>query len=165
MIIRNEEVGEQASIRQLTEAAFAGAEHSCGTEGAIIDALRDAQALTVSLVAVQDGKLLGHVAFSPVRIDDRLCGWYGLGPVSVRPDRQRQGIGCALIREGLARLRAHRARGCVVLGDPKYYRRFGFMHDADLRLAGVPPEYFMRLTMNGEAPSGRVTYHQGFNAA
>ena len=70
----------------------------------------------------------------------------------------------ALIREGLARLAQAGAKGCVVLGDPAYYRRFGFENDPDLRFEGAPAEYFMRLTLDGAAPLGNVTYHAGFDA-
>jgi len=162
MKIRDELPGDRAAIRQIVEAAFAQAEHRSGTEGAIVDTLRDAHALTISLVAEDGGALLGHVAFSSVEIDGRRCHWYGLGPVSVRPDRQRQGIGTALIAEGLARLRALDARGCVVLGDPAYYGRFGFAPDRGLKLAGVPPDYFTRLVLEGGPVTGTVTYHAAF---
>ena len=162
MKIRDELPGDHAAIRQITEAAFAQAEHSSGTEGTIVDALRHAHALTISLVAEDGGALLGHVAFSSVEIDGQQCHWFGLGPVSVRPDRQRQGIGTALIAEGLARLRALDARGCVVLGDPAYYGRFGFAPDAGLKLVGMPPDYFTRLVLAGGPAKGTVTYHAAF---
>lgn len=164
MEIRQERPEDSEGIRQITKAAFEPIEHSSQTEAAIVDALRSAGALTVTLVAVADGDIVGHVAFSPVTIDGADKGWYGLGPVSVRPDRQKEGIGGALIREGLARLAQAGAKGCVVLGDPAYYRRFGFENDPDLRFEGAPAEYFMRLTLDGAAPSGSVTYHAGFDA-
>lgn len=104
MEIRQERPEDIEGIRQITKAAFEPIEHSSQTEAAIVDALRSAGALTVSLVAVADGEIVGHVAFSPVTIDGADKGWYDLGPVSVRPDRQKEGIGGALIREGLARL-------------------------------------------------------------
>ena len=86
MNIRAEIPEDAAIIRAITSAAFEGAPHSSGTEAAIVDALRAAGALTVSLVAVQNGEIVGHVAFSPVTIDCKSTGWLGLGPVSVRPD-------------------------------------------------------------------------------
>lgn len=164
MQIRPEEEKDIAAIRQLTKAAFAAVEHSSQTEAEIVDALREAGALTVSLVAVDNGEVVGHVAYSPVMIDSMDSGWYGLGPVSVRPDRQREGIGGRLVREGLAHLVKAGARGCVVLGDPDYYKRFGFENDADLYFEGVPAEYFMRLAFETPVPEGRVDYHEGFNA-
>ncbi|MDE2183731.1 MAG: N-acetyltransferase [Alphaproteobacteria bacterium] len=165
MKIRDQQAGDRTAIRDVVQAAFATAEHRSGTEGAIVDALRAAAMLTVSLVVDEDGELLGHIAFSPVRIDGRDGGWYGLGPLSVRPDRHKQGIGAALVAEGIARLRALGAQGCVVLGDPGYYGRFGFVQDAGLRLAGVPPQHFLRLMIAGEPARGMVAYHAAFDAA
>lgn len=164
MIIRDELPSDIAAIRTVTTAAFAQMPHSSHTEAAIIEALRRAGALTLSLVAMDGDELVGHVAFSPVTIDDRAVGWYGLGPVSVRPDRQRQGIGGALIRAGLERLKALDARGCVLLGEPDYYERFGFRARPELRLPDVPPEYFMTLAFGSEFPQGTVAYHAGFAA-
>lgn len=163
MQIRPETAADAAAIAALTTAAFAGAPHASGTEAAIIAALRKAGALHLSLVATEAGRVIGHVAFSPVRIDGRACGWFGLGPIAVAPDRQGQGLGGALIREGLARLHAEGAKGCVLLGDPGYYTRFGFVADPGLTLPGVPAPYFLRLVLAGPAPVGRVAYHPGFS--
>ena len=151
------------AIFALTQAAFADHPHSEQTEGYINDALRRAGALTLSLVAHEDGRQVGHAAFSPVTIGDGSADWYGLGPVAVLPDMQGRGVGAALIREGLARLRALGAAGCVVMGDPAYYRRFGFETRPDLRYPGVPPEYFMALVYTRPA-SGDVAYHEAFAA-
>ena len=158
--------GDANIIRDITQAAFQLNSHSSGTEGAIIDALREAGALTLSLVAVTGGEdaVVGHIAFSPVTIDGRHAGWFGLGPVAVRPDLHGRGIGSALIREGLTRLRQAGAKGCVLAGDPDYYRRFGFEHDPGLRYEDVPAEYFMRLAFHAPAPTGRVRFHAGFDA-
>lgn len=164
MIVRDERAEDADAIRVITDAAFAGMPHSAGTEAAIVDGLRSADALTISLVADEGGAVLGHVAFSPVAIDGEHYGWFGLGPVSVAPARQRQGIGDALIRAGLARLEQQGAQGCVVLGDPRYYRRFGFVADPALRYPGVPQEYFQRLVLDGAAAAGVVAYHPAFDA-
>ena len=164
MHIRSEQPGDIAAIRSLTTAAFADLPYSSHTEAAIIDALRGAGALTLSLVAAEGVELLGHAAFSPVLIDGEDRGWYGLGPVSVRPGRQRHGIGQALIRAGLAMLQDRGAAGCVVLGEPGYYGRFGFESDPGLRYADVPAEYFQRLVFHGPPPAGTVTYHPAFAA-
>jgi putative acetyltransferase len=163
MEIRFEQSEDLAAIRTLTFAAFENAPHSTQTEAAIIDALRAAGALTISLVAVDAEVLVGHVAFSPVTINGEVSGWYGLGPVSVRPDRQRKGVGRALIQTGLDHLRAMNAQGCVVLGDPLYYGRFGFISDPNLRYGNVPPEYFQRLAFSDEVPKGEVLFHPGFD--
>jgi putative acetyltransferase len=165
MEIRFEQSEDLAAIRTLTFAAFENAPHSTQTEAAIIDALRAAGALTISLVAVDAEVLVGHVAFSPVTINGEVSGWYGLGPVSVRPDRQRKGVGRALIQTGLDHLRAMNAQGCVVLGDPLYYGRFGFISDPNLRYGNVPPEYFQRLAFSDEVPKGEVLFHTGFDAS
>jgi putative acetyltransferase len=165
MEIRFEQSEDLAAIRTLTFAAFGNAPHSTQTEAAIIDALRAAGALTISLVAVDAEVLVGHVAFSPVTINGEVSGWYGLGPVSVRPDRQRKGVGRALIQTGLDHLRAMNAQGCVVLGDPLYYGRFGFISDPNLRYGNVPPEYFQRLALSDEVPKGEVLFHPGFDAS
>jgi putative acetyltransferase len=161
--LRHERTEDAQAIRRLTEAAFKAAAHSSGTEGAIIAALREAGALALSLVATLDDAVVGHVAFSPVAIDGHQLNWFGLGPVSVRPDLQRSGIGGALIRDGLARLRQAGARGCVVLGDPGYYRRFGFANDPGLRYAGAPAEYFMALQFTPASLGGTITYHRAFD--
>lgn len=164
MNIRPESPADGPAIRLLTEAAFAGAEHSSQTEGAIVDALRDAGALTLSLVAELDGAIVGHVAFSPVLIDGADLGWSGMGPVSVSPDRQHSGIGSALIELGLNQLKKSGVNGCVVLGDPNYYGRFGFTSEHALRYGDVPPQYFQSLVLSGAPAHGSVAYHDGFNA-
>ncbi len=162
--IRPEKAEDVEAIRQVTDAAFKLNPHSYGTEVAIIEALREAEALAISLVATMDGEVVGHVAFSPVTIEEQDLGWFGLGPVSTRPDLQGRGIGSALIREGLERLKRSEAAGCVLLGDPSFYQRFGFKNDAGLRYEGAPAEYFMSLNFRDAIPSGAVTFHQGFAA-
>ena len=164
MIIRNETESDVEAIFEVTKAAFENHSHSHQTEQFIVNALRAANALTVSLVAEVDGKVVGHVAFSPVTISDGSHNWYGLGPVSVSPECQKQGIGKSLIQEGLALLKAVGAKGCVLVGDPKYYERFGFKNLPDLVLDGVPQEYFLALTFEKNQTQGVVVFHQGFSA-
>ncbi|TXI51180.1 MAG: N-acetyltransferase, partial [Lysobacter sp.] len=105
-----------------------------------------------------------HVAFSPVNIAVGAESWYGLGPLSVAPEFQRQGIGSSLVHAGIAQLQAMSAAGCVVLGDPQYYGRFGFAATPGLTYPGPPPEYFMAKPFNGSAPHGVVTYHAAFES-
>ncbi len=162
MIVRPEREEDIDAIRALTETAFKTAPHADGTEHLIIDRLRAAGALTLSLVAEAGGAIVGHVAFSPVALSDGSEDWYGLGPISVDPARQGEGIGGKLIREGLERLKALGATGCVLLGDPVYYSRFGFEPDPKLTLDGVPPEYFMRVAFSPVYGEGTVSYHPGF---
>lgn len=162
MIVRPEHAGDIDAIRTLTETAFKTAPHADGTEHLIIDRLRAAGALTLSLVAETDGAIVGHVAFSPVAVSDGSRDWYGLGPISVEPSKQGEGIGGRLVRDGLERLKALGAAGCVLLGDPAYYGRFGFEADPNLTLDGVPPDYFMRVAFSPVYGGGTVTYHPGF---
>lgn len=166
MIIRDERESDIAAIRALTEAAFVDVPQSHQTEAAVIDALRAAGALTLSLVAVDGDEIVGHVAVSAVSVDgDADLGWYGGGPLSVRPDRQGAGIGTALVRAASERLRESGARGCVVVGDPDYYRRFGFISGApSLVLPDVPPENLLVLTMLDQIPAGTVAFHRAFGA-
>ncbi|MCJ0763504.1 GNAT family N-acetyltransferase [Variovorax terrae] len=162
--IRSEQPADTEAITRVTELAFQSAPHSSQTEHFIVLALRRAGALSVSLVAEKGGQVVGHAAFSPVQISDGSPDWYGLGPVSVLPEHQHQGIGRALIHEGLAALRALGVAGCVVLGEPGYYGRFGFKHRPDCVLEGVPPEYFQVLAFGPHVAAGRVSYHEAFNA-
>jgi len=164
LMIRDETPGDVDGITDVTISAFEALEISQKTEQFIISALRDAAALTISLVAEIDGLVVGHIALSPVSISDGTQGWYGLGPVSVRPDLQRQGIGKALIREGLTRLRALDAKGCCLVGHPGYYEKFGFENIPGLLHEGVPEEVFFALSFDGEVPQGFVTFHEAFAA-
>ncbi len=163
MQIRPERPQDAATIHALTDTAFKGMPYSDDTEAAVIDGLRAAGALTLSLVATEGGQVVGHVAFSPVTIDGAAGDWYGLGPVSVWPERQRQGVGQALIREGLMQLKAIGAGGCVLLGDPAYYRRFGFAAHPDLHHAGAPAWAFQSLVLKGDRPRGAVRFHPAFD--
>ncbi len=162
--VRNETSVDVSAISEVTIAAFNTLEISNHTEQFIIEALRAGNALTVSLVAEMDGRVIGHIAFSPVTISDGTPDWYGLGPVSVSPEYQRQGIGKALIREGLAQLREMHARGCCLVGHPEYYKKFGFDNVPELVHEGVPPEVFLAMSFDGNIPQGTVTFHEGFKA-
>ncbi|MCL6699293.1 N-acetyltransferase [Sphingomonas sp. NSE70-1] len=162
MNIRPERPGDEGAIAAVIEAAFLNAPHRDGTEASIVERLREAGALNISLVAEDAGELVGHIAFSPVTIDGADLGWFGLGPVAVLPDRQGDGIGSRLIRSGLEMLRNEGAAGCVLVGEPAYYQRFGFQTVARLAFPGIPPEYFQGLSFGGGMPSGTVAYHQAF---
>jgi len=164
ILIRNETDADVSAIGEVTLAAFRELAISNHTESSIIEALRAAEALSVSLVAELDGHLIGHIAFSPLTISDGTDGWYGLGPVSVLPEHQRQGIGTALIHVGLEQLKALDAQGCCLVGHPDYYRRFGFENRQELMLEGVPQEVFFALAFGEPAPHGTVTFHDGFKA-
>jgi putative acetyltransferase len=165
MIIRKETQSDIKAISDITKLAFENHLYGNNTEQFIIDALRAADALTVSLVAEIDGKIVGHIAFSPVTFSDGSDNWYGLGPISVRPDHQKQGIGTKLVNEGLRLLKDLGARGCVLVGDPKYYERFGFKSPENLKHEGVPQENFLALPFASSIPTGFVQFHQAFSAA
>lgn len=160
--IRAESEQDVTAIRAVTSAAFGAAPHTTHTEEFIVDALRKEGMLVVSKVATHNGEVVGHVAISPVRVSGKDVRWYGLGPVSVLPSYQRRGIGSALIMDALLSLSSSGAAGCVVLGDPAFYERFGFEVNDALILPGVPPRYFMVVAFGSSIPNGIVSYHEAF---
>ena len=163
MIIRLETPDDKEAIEQVTIAAFDGKSYSSQTEHLIINHLREVGALSLSLVAEREGRVIGHVAFSSVTIDGIDKNWYGLGPVSVLPAFQKQGVGSQLIPEGLAIIHVRGARGCVLEGSPAYYQRFGFKSYPQLYYEGAPsPEYFMALPFYDDVPKGKVEFHPTF---
>lgn len=175
MKIRTETTADHNVIETLTYRAFENHPHHAPgakpTEHLIINTLRDAGVLTVSLVAEDDTGIIGHIALSPVAINGVTTNWYGLGPVAVVPARQGEGIGRQLIEASLTKIKSQNAAGVVLLGEPEYYGRFGFETHANLTLKGVPPEYFMIkslynddcATADKEIPVGEVTYHAAFS--
>ena len=164
MIIRKETQSDVGAITDITKAAFKNHPFTNNTEQFIINALRADNALTVSLVAELEGKLMGHIAFSPVTFTDGSENWYGLGPVSVLPDYQKQGIGKRLINEGIDLLKDSGAKGCVLVGDPNFYERFGFRSPDSLKYEGVPQENFLALSFCDRVPTGIVHFHSAFSA-
>ncbi len=162
MIIREETVADFEAITEVTIVAFTDHPISNNTEQFIIKALREADALTLSLVAEIDGRIVGHIAFSPIMISDSTEDWYGLGPVSVLPEYQRRGIGTSLINRGLSSLKELGGQGCALVGDPNYYKRFGFRNYPELVHEGIPQEVFLALPFNTNVPQGIVVFHEGF---
>lgn len=161
--VRPERPEDVAAISALTTAAFHGLEFSGGNEAEIVERLRADGDLAISLVAENiDLAVIGHAAFSPVTVSDGTPNWYALGPVSVIPLRQKVGIGSALTEAGLARLRELGAAGCVVLGDPAYYGRFGFVHEPALTCPGPHPEYLQRVVFRNPPPTGKVSFAPAF---
>ena len=160
LTIRDERPSDAEAIAVATYDAFLGSDlPGERNEHLIAAALRDAGALAVSLVADVHGGIIGHVAFSPVTVDGRASGWYSLGPVAVVRRHQRMGVGAALIRAGLRRLRSLGAGGCVLVGHPSYYPRLGFVHPAGLVFDGIPEEVFFGMTFDGTWPQGRIGEH------
>jgi putative acetyltransferase len=160
--IREERRGDEAAIFGLTQAAFANHPHSEGTEPAIVDALRASGDLTLSLVAEADGAIVGHVAFSAAILANGAQGWQTLGPISVHPDWQHQGIGRALVEAGAVRWRESGAQGIVLLGSPDLYSRFGFVRGTPLHIEGPLAQYFQVLAFVGEIPACTVEFAPAF---
>ncbi|MEM7666531.1 MAG: N-acetyltransferase [Pseudomonadota bacterium] len=160
--IRPEAAGDEDTIFKLTETAFQPMPFSEGDEQHLVNHLREAGDLTLSLVAENAERIVGHIAISPVTISDGASDWYGLGPVSVWPELQHKGIGGALIRRAIADMRERGAKGIVLLGSNVYYPRFGFVHEPQLTYPGPPPEFFQCLLLNGDLPRGEVKFAPAF---
>ena len=140
---------------------------SDGTEAQLVRRLREDGDLVLSLVACAadgaiHGEILGHVGFSPVTVDGGKGNWFQLAPLAVAPGRQREGIGTALVREGIARMKDAGARGIGVLGDPRYYGGFGFAPCEGLGISGPHGDYFRWLALTGEPPRGEVRFAPAF---
>jgi putative acetyltransferase len=162
VVIQYESPADRNAIRSLTARAFLGLSFSDGTEPQVIDALRDADALALSLVALLDDQLVGHIAFSEVGPSSQ-SGWFAVGPVSVEPLLQRRGVGTQLIETGLAILREQGAKGCVLVGDHRYYQRFGFVVAPALAPPPYPPEHFQIIRFGASFPASPVTFHPAFS--
>jgi len=163
MLIRAESPGDEAAIDALTRHAFATMPFSDQREAEIVRALRRNGTLTLSLVAIEESEVIGHVAFSPVTINDVHDNWFGLGPISVSPDRQRQGIGRALVRVGLDTLQASAANGCALIGNPAIYSRLGFISDGQLRYADIANHYVQHIVFQGKPPAGTLKFATAFD--
>lgn len=120
MIIRSERAADQAAIHAVHAASF-----PTTAEARLVDALRAARRLRISLVAVEGDAIIGHIAFSPVHVAHTTDG-LGLAPLAVIPAEQRRGVGAELVRAGLVACEHVDCAFVVVLGDPRYYGRFGF---------------------------------------
>lgn len=160
--IRQEQSRDEAFIFKLTADAFKPIEYSDGSEPYIVDKLRTDGHLALSLVAVEENEIIGHIAFSAVIIDGADNKWFGLGPVSVAIEHQGKGIGSKLIAEGLRQLKSGGANGCVLVGDPAYYSRMGFQSDGKVTYCGVPNEYVQWLSLGGTSPTGKIKYQPAF---
>ena len=150
--IRDERPDDFDAVRAVNDAAFGQPE-----EGAIVDAIRAAiPEDIVSLVAEEDGEVVGHILFSPATIGEVIG--MGLAPMALRPDRQREGIGSRLVEEGLGRLRAAGCPFVIVLGHAPYYPRFGFEPASKLGIRsqwdGIPDDVFMAQVLDAAAMAG-----------
>lgn len=153
-LIRPEAPADIPAIEAVTSAAFQKEDYS-PTEHFIVTALRKSGQLTLSLVAEVEGVVIGHVAVSPVMISSGAVRWYGLGPISVVPARQGQGVGIQLMERALTELRRLGAAGCVVLGNPAYYSRFGFKAESALVLPACRRNIFKPFLLAGQCQRAR----------
>jgi putative acetyltransferase len=136
--------------------------YSDGDEQLLIGKLRDTSALALSLVAESNGVVVGQITFSAAFAADGSPGWYALGPVSVEPALKHQGIGGQLIRAGIAWLQDQHAAGCILIGNPAYYSRFGFRVFSELAPQGMPAEYYQVLPLKVAEPEVMVGFHPLF---
>jgi putative acetyltransferase len=162
ILIRPERADDYSTIYDITKRAFAPMPYAGGDEQELIGKLREAGALALSLVAEQNGVVVGQISFSPAFAADGSPGWYALGPVSIEPALKHQGIGSQLIHAGIAWLRERQAAGCVLVGNPAYYGRFGFHLFPELAPAGEPAEYFQILPLGVAEPDMVVGFHPVF---
>lgn len=167
MRVRAEEPGDVGAIRAVNLAAF-----ETSVEADLVDALRQQASPFLSLVAESTADppaIVGHILFTPVTLlQHPALAILGLAPMAVLPNHQRQGVGAALIHEGLARARTLGAQAVIVLGHADYYPRFGFAPAARFGIGceyDVPPEVFMALELTPGALrecAGTIRYHAAF---
>lgn len=143
IIIRRERPEDASAVRRVNEQAFGQR-----AEADLVDALRQRDELLVSLVAIEDEQVVGHILFSPVTVQSDGASWgaMGLGPMAVLPEHQGKGIGSQLVEAGLEECRKARHKVVVVLGHPEFYPRFGFAPSKPLGIRwekDVPEEVFM----------------------
>ncbi|MES9997232.1 GNAT family N-acetyltransferase [Desulfovibrio aminophilus] len=166
MFIRDERPDDVSRISRIQYDAFKNHPvHAPGaepTEHRIVERLRASGRLTLSLLAETGGEAVGHVALSPAVVGAARAGWFLLGPVGVSPRFQGQGIGSALVRAALRRMREVRADGVVLVGDPAFYARFGFAHTPGLFYPGVPDQYVLAACFDDAVPRGAIIAHEAF---
>jgi putative acetyltransferase len=167
--IRPEHPDDIVSVRALNEKVFGQP-----TEAAIVDSIRATCPDAVSLVAVDDSQIVGHIFFSPVFVSGERGTIQGMGlaPMAVLPERQRQGVGSKLVQAGIDVIRERNCPLIIVLGHPEYYPRFGFvpasLHGLSCQWDGVPDEAFMALILDEATMtnvSGTIRYRDEFDQA
>ncbi|HEX8366640.1 MAG TPA: N-acetyltransferase [Allosphingosinicella sp.] len=156
--IRDEGAADRHSVRGVIAAAFGS-----GAEADLVERLHGDGDAEIALVAEEQGRIVGHILFSRMAAPFRALG---LAPVAVAPERQRRGIGGALIRAGLGRAREAGWDAVFVLGDPEHYRRFGFSAAAAAPFRCVySGPHFMALSLGEALPAaGEVAYAPAFAA-
>jgi putative acetyltransferase len=160
--VRAEQESDWKSIYDVTQRAFEGKPYADGDEPELIDGLRETGVLALSLVALDQGRLVGQITFSPADIASGSGPWYALGPVSVTPERQGEGIGTLLIETGLSEISKRGALGCILTGNPIYYRRFGFEFSPANCPHNEAQEHFMVKLLSTQRPVGRFAFHETF---
>ncbi|GAB4435385.1 MAG: N-acetyltransferase [Anaerolineae bacterium] len=165
--IRAERQSDRDEIHKLNMAAF-----DKGPEADVVDKLRAACKDYLSFVAVEAGRVVGHILFTPVTVDGCPVTGMGLAPVAVLPPHQRQGIGSQLVSYGLEFLRTNGCPFVIVLGHPGYYPRFGFEPASKYGLVsqweGVPDEAFIIAIFDKSTlpeTGGTARYRDEFNEA
>ncbi len=169
--IRREQPGDEVAIREVTSLAFESSEFGHNGEAGLVEKLRSQNAVSISLVAECDARIVGHILFSPATIEwsCRRCEGLGLAPLSVIPEFQRNGIGSRLMKEGLAAAAESSTEFVIVLGHPEFYPKFGFAPASATNVAcefdDVPDEAFMirwfKQPSSGDA-QGVARYHPVF---
>lgn len=163
--IRPERLADHAVVGDLITTAFAGMPYADGDEAELVETLRRENAISVSLVAESSGAVMGQIVFSPAFAPDGAEIWYALGPVAVHPAHQRAGVGSKLVRAGLQAITQLGANGCILVGNPAYYVRFGFALAPANAPVGEPAEFFMvKLLGRTPQPSGAISFHRAFAA-
>jgi putative acetyltransferase len=164
MKIRLEQSGDEQQIQLLVAKAF-----ESNAEAKLVDVLRESGCAKLSLVALDNNVIIGHILFTPVKLDgDIQLKMLGLAPLSVSAEHQGVGIGSDLIKAGLNECKKLDYDAVVVLGAPKYYGRFGFKSASDFGINSVyevEDEYFMLLEQRRgslDGKSGIVRYHEAF---
>lgn len=158
MVIRDETPADIVVVQTLTEAAFAPMSFSNGTEALALAGLREADDLRLSLVAETDGQVVGHVAFSDVLLNGEPSKWVGLGPIAVRRELQKQGIGTALVNAGAKRLSDEGAFGMVLIGNPMVYGPMDFVSDDRLSYRDLPTRLVQYRAFGDRVPEGEITF-------
>ncbi len=162
LIIRSERPDDHIAIGDVIRRAFSGMPYADGDEDALVETLRRANALSVSLVAESADRVVGQVTLSPATASDGTPGWYALGPLAVLPAHQRGGLGAGLVQAGLQAIAERGANGCILTGNPAYYARFGFGPSPSNAPPGEPVEFFMIKLLDGRQPVGPIFFHPAF---
>ena len=158
--IRQETIGDESTIKEVVARAFDGKFYADENDALLVDGLRNAGALILSLVATLKRQIIGQVALSPATIGDAryLC----VGPLAVLPDHQRKGVGSALMGHALSVAQVYGRDGVVLQGDLNYHSRFGFEVFPSVTFTGEGAEYIQVLPFK-ETPSGDVKFHPVFS--